>query len=121
MQISRRADELDENMIVRLAGDIDLSAIVAVRSAFHEVLSDGWSHVIVDLEDVTFLDSAALGILIGLHRRCREASGVCVLVNVQPDAMRLLSVTGLDAVFAVATDIESACVLAQSRSSEVRS
>lgn len=121
MQISRRPDELGEHMIVGLAGDIDISAIVAVRSAFHEVLGDGWNRVLVDLADVTFLDSAAVGILIGLHRRCREAGGACVLVNLQPEHLRIFSATGLDTVFATAADIETACAIAQSASSEVRS
>lgn len=121
MKISRRPDELGENMIVGLSGDIDLSAIVAVRSAFHEVLGDGWNRVIVDLSEVTFLDSAALGIMIGLHRRSREAGGACVLANLQPPAIRLVAATGLDSVFAIASDIETACAVAQSASAEVHS
>ncbi len=121
MQISRRPDELEENMIVGLAGDIDLSAVVAVRSAFHEVLSDGWNHVLVDLSEVTFVDSAALGILIGLHRRCRQTGGACVLVNPQPDIFRILEITQLNTVLAIASDLETACAIAQGTNTEVRS
>ena len=108
-------------MIVELAGDIDLSVIVAVRSAFHEAINDGWNRVVVDLGDVTFLDSAALGVLIGLHRRCRQANGACVLVNPRANVAHLLSLTGLDTVFEIATDIEMGCAVAQSVTAEASS
>lgn len=116
MQISRRTDALEEHMIVGLSGDIDLSAVANVRSAFHEAINDGWATVLVDLTNVTFVDSATLGILIGLHRRCREIGGACVLVGPQPEVSRILSLSGLDALLLVAPTIETACTLASENS-----
>ena len=118
MQISRRTDALQEHMIVGLSGDIDLSAVANVRSAFHEVINDGWVTVLVDLSYVTFVDSAALGILVGLHRRCREKGGACVLVNPQPDVSRILSLTGLDVLLSIASNVETACAIAAQMSTD---
>lgn len=108
-------------MIVGLAGDIDLSATVAVRAAFHEVTSDGWNRVLVDLTDVTFIDSAALGLLIGLQRRCRAADGSLVLVNPQPVVERILATTGLDTLLPSAADIETGCAIAMNATTDVAS
>ena len=68
--------------------------------------------MLVDLTDVSFVDSAALGILIGLHRRCTEKGGACVLVNPQLEVSRILSLSGLDVLLNVAGDIETAAATA---------
>lgn len=112
VQISRRTDALQEHIVIGLSGDVDLSAVANVRSAFHEAINDGWTTVLVDLTEVTFVDSATLGILVGLHRRCRELDGACVLVGPRPEVSRIITLSGLDVLLSVASDIESACALA---------
>ena len=115
MQIAKRTDATEEMMIVALSGDFDLSAVASVRSVFHEVTSDGWSIVLVDLEAVDFVDSAALGVLIGLQRRCRAIDGECVLAAAQPEVTRLLEVTGLDTIFLTSASVEAGAALALQR------
>ena len=112
VHISRTTDPLNEQMIITLVGDIDLSAVANVRSTFHEVINDGFYSVLVDLADVTFVDSAALGILIGLHRRCTEKGGACVLVNPRLEVSRILSLSGLDVLLNIAADTETAIAAA---------
>lgn len=121
MQISRRTDALQEHIVIGLSGDLDLSAVANVRSAFHEALNDGWNSVLVDLGEVAFVDSAALGILIGLNRRCSESGGACVLVNPQPAVSRILTLSGLDVLLSVAGDIETAASLASHSSNSAAS
>ena len=121
MLITKRTDATEEMMIVGLAGDFDLGAVASVRSVFHEVTNDGWSMVLVDLSEVSFVDSAALGVLIGLHRRCRMKNGQCVLVAAQPEVVRLLEVTDLDKLFLTATSVEAAAVLASQQQAASRS
>ena len=113
MLITRCTDALEELMIVGLAGDFDLSAVARVRSAFHDVVKDGWTSVAVDLGEVTFLDSAGLGVLIGLHRRCRMNEGICVLLDPQPEVTRLLETSGLDALLQTAKNLDDARDLTQ--------
>ena len=121
MQIVRRTDVLDDHVIVELSGDFDLSAVSRVRSAFHEIVGDGWTKVIVDLSDVTFADSAALGILVGLQRRCREAGGSCALVGATDAVGRLLATSGLDTIIPMADSVEhAATVTAASSAGTVR-
>ena len=87
-----------------------MSSVARVRSAFHEVLRDGWSNVLVDLSDVGFVDSAGLGVLIGLQRRCREAGGSCVLVAASDDVGRLVVASGLEGVLPMSASVERAVV-----------
>jgi anti-sigma B factor antagonist len=52
--------------------------------------------VVVDLARVTFLDSTALGTLVGLLRRQREAGGELRVVLPETTARRIFEVSGLE-------------------------
>lgn len=65
---------------VRLSGEIDTYTVPQVRGAFQKVPATTGHKVVVDLTDVTFLDSSGIGAIIGLHRRVADADGRLVLV-----------------------------------------
>ena len=95
-------------MIVALVGDLDLASVPTVRSASAEIAADGWKHVVVDLGDVNFIDSAGMGALIGLRRRALAAGGECVLASPTSEVSRQLEAAELDRLFAVYTDVDEA-------------
>ncbi len=119
MRIAQHTDVLDDHVVIVLSGDLDLSAVARVRSVFHEVLRDGWNRVVVDLSEVGFIDSAGLGVLIGLQRRCRENAGVCALLNPSTDASRLISTSGLAALLPSVDSLEGAITITQPALSNV--
>ncbi|MER7070994.1 STAS domain-containing protein [Terrabacter sp. NPDC000476] len=53
----------------RLTGEIDTYTVPEVRHAFEDLEVPPGGHVVVDLQDVTFLDSSGLGAIIGLYHR----------------------------------------------------
>ena len=57
--------------------------------------------VVVDLADVEFLDSSALGMLVKALKRARAAGGDLALTRPQPRVWKVFEVTRLDEVFAV--------------------
>ena len=108
MKISRDTDALGEHMVISLAGDFDLGAASSVRSAFAQILTDGWERVYVDVSEVTFADSVALGLLIGLQRRCTERGGAATLIAPGPELRKLISLSGLDQVLPSSPSVEAA-------------
>lgn len=99
MQVVHAADSTDEVMILGLLGDLDLSSVPTLRSAGMKILADGWNRVVVDLAAVDFIDSAGLGVLIGLRRRCLLADGECVLVIQNTEVLRVLETSEVDRLF----------------------
>lgn len=108
MQVVHAADSSDEVMIVRLLGDLDLSSVATLRSTGITLLADGWNNVVVDLAGVEFLDSAGIGVLIGLRRRCLLADGECVLAEPSDGIRRLLETSEVDRLFRVFDTAERA-------------
>ncbi|MEZ5126568.1 MAG: STAS domain-containing protein [Thermoleophilia bacterium] len=87
--------------IVTLAGEVDIYTAPRFKEGMLELLDGGVHTLIVDLSGVTFIDSTALGVLIGGLRRVHDAGGSMALVVATPAVERVLSITGLDRVFAV--------------------
>lgn len=57
------------------------------------------NHLILDLNDVHFIDSAALGRLVGLKKRVNGVGGQFTIRHVDPSLMDLFRITRLDHVF----------------------
>jgi anti-sigma B factor antagonist len=89
---------------VAVHGELDLSTSPELGDALRRELNDGRS-VIVDLSNVTFIDSTALNTLVGALRLC-ESNGTSLAVGRRLPAQvsRVFEITGLDAVLPVASD-----------------
>jgi anti-sigma B factor antagonist len=87
--------------VVRVSGEIDIRTAPELRDSLAGVLDAGADKVVVDLEGVEFLDSTALSVMVGAHKRLvRKGSGL-VLVCTREPILRVLTVTGLSRVFTV--------------------
>ncbi len=68
---SVRCEQRDGGVVVVAEGEIDLSTSPAVREQLRA--PDAQAPVVVlDLRDVTFMDSSGLGAIVGQHKRARE-------------------------------------------------
>ena len=77
------------------------------------VIEGGADRVVVDLADVSFMDSSGLGVLIGALRRLRELGGHLALVCGEGPVRRVLAITGLDRLFPVHGSVERAMASAE--------
>jgi anti-sigma B factor antagonist len=82
-------------VIATVAGEIDISTVARLRERLYE-LADNGGTLIVDLNRVTFIDSAGLGALVGTARRAAGHGGSLLAVCAQPQPRRLLWMTGVD-------------------------
>ncbi|MRR11116.1 anti-sigma factor antagonist, partial [bacterium] len=57
--------------------------------------------ILVDLDEVGFIDSSGLGVLVGGMRRVKERSGSLRLVCTRENILKIFRITGLDKVFPV--------------------
>jgi anti-sigma B factor antagonist len=89
-------DETPEGLpIVVLTGEVDLARAPALQETFEQLLSAGRSTIVVDLLNVTFLDSTALGVLVVALGRCQKAGGDLHLILADPRILKVFEITGL--------------------------
>jgi anti-sigma B factor antagonist len=72
--------------------------VVTLRGELDAHDAPAQPRVVLDLAQVTFLDSTALGCIVGLLRRVGEAEGELRVVLPSAPTVRIFEITGLDAV-----------------------
>ncbi|MCZ7590112.1 MAG: STAS domain-containing protein [Gaiella sp.] len=88
--------------LLTLRGELDAHDAPRLRSTFAEALAGApaGTRVVLDLAQVSFMDSTVLGSIVGLLRRIREADGELRVVLPGAPAVRIFEITGLDALLA---------------------
>ena len=80
---------------VAFSGDLDVSTAPAIREAFLDPGVADASTLHVDLRDATFLDSAALGLIVTVCRRAREAGNAFGVICGNGSVRRVIAISGL--------------------------
>jgi anti-sigma B factor antagonist len=89
-----------ESSSVVLRGEIDAHSAPALAGRF-ETLPAGDDDVVIDMSEVTFMDSSGLRVLIDLHERLAATSRRLVIGSPSQPVTRLLEVAGLADHFAI--------------------
>ncbi len=83
------------DVVLAVAGELDLAASAAWDASVDEALGQVPSSVTVDLAATTFVDSSGLRLLLMLRHRAADAGTTFTVTNISPAVARLLEVTGL--------------------------
>ncbi len=98
----------DERHVVAVRGEIDLFTAPELKSALADAIEEGRSRIVVDLSETTFLDSTALGVLIGAVKRLRSREGRLTIVNTDDNIAKTFEITGLDQIFTIRSSRDDA-------------
>ena len=94
--------------VVTAAGDIDIQTVPALTDALDEALGNRPGRVVVDLQQVGFLDSSGLGVLVGAQKRARAQNSAVVVVASADNVTKLFRITRLTEVFPIYASVEDA-------------
>ena len=97
-------------VIAAVTGDIDMSTVAGLRERLLG-LADSGQPLIVDLNRVTFIDSAGLGALVSAARRAAEHGGSVHAVCSRPQTRKLLWLTGVDRRIPLTATVDRALML----------
>jgi anti-sigma B factor antagonist len=98
----------DEYVLVAAAGEFDVHTAPELRSAMLDAIASPRPGVVVDLSEVTFLDSSGLGVLVGGLKRATAGGQWMRLVCPIARILRLFEITGLTKVFDLYPTVEAA-------------
>ena len=86
-------------VVLSVHGEADLHVAPDLRDRIASAIADGADALVLDLTETTFVDSMALGVLLGANKRMRGEGGRLGLVVSRPDVRRIFEITLLDRVF----------------------
>ena len=103
----RGIDRRNGAVVIHLAGELDLYNAPEVRSALLELCSEQPERLVIDLGEVDFVDSTALGVLIEARTKLDDRE-TFLLAAPGLETHRALSISGLDQHLAVHETVEAA-------------
>ncbi len=98
----------DGVVLVDVAGAVDVYTAAQLRSALDSHIGRGHTRLVLDFDDVDFLDSTGLGVLVARLKLVRVQDGWIRLVCSSEKILRVLRITGLDKVFPIFATVEAA-------------
>ncbi|WP_243290133.1 anti-sigma F factor antagonist [Bacillus sp. FJAT-47783] len=89
--------EVKKNVLcVRLSGELDHHTTEELRNQVNEVVeTQKIEHMVFNFQDLRFMDSSGLGVILGRYKQIRNIGGEMVVCAVSPPIKRLLDMSGL--------------------------
>src|SRR5699024_7960254 len=83
-------------LVVRLSGELDHHEAEILREIWQQRLRDeNVCHVILNLEDMIFMDSSSIGVLLGRYKEISQDGGELVICKVNPSLKKIFDMSGL--------------------------
>jgi anti-sigma B factor antagonist len=100
--------ELDEQTtVVSVEGELDLSTAPRLKAVLIESLDAGSERIVVDLSRVTFIDSTALAVLVGVNKRLPATARLAIVWTLEK-VLQIFEFSGTDGLFAIFPTLEQA-------------
>jgi anti-sigma B factor antagonist len=97
-------EETDSAARVVLEGELDIATTPRADAELRRVEQNGARVIVLDLRQLTFMDSTGLRLLVAADARARDAGHRLAIVRGPPAVHRVLEITGLDAKLDVIAD-----------------
>ena len=92
--------------LITVTGEVDLATSPELDTAIIAAIDAAAASVVIDLSDVSFMDSSGLGVIVRALKRCREAENDLDLVITNERVLKVFGITGLDQVIPIHASIQ---------------
>ena len=95
--------------VIPFVGDLDAHTAPMLQKAVDRTIASApASSIVIDLTDVPFIDSSGLSVIVAAHTRLTDAGAGVRLVATSPRVIKVLALTGLNAIIPTFPTVEDA-------------
>ncbi|MBR0598416.1 STAS domain-containing protein [Sinanaerobacter chloroacetimidivorans] len=96
LKIQSKFNEELEKWDFVAAGEVDISTAPQLRELLNGAYQEKKADILIHMDDLTYIDSTGLGVIIGAFGRMQENKNKITLINPKENIKKLLSITSLD-------------------------
>ncbi len=96
MELNITAKPNPERYVVAVTGEVDISNADKLRKSIDLALEQPTEEVCLDFDEVAYIDSTGIGVLVGAAHHAEEHGKRFAIVNAQPGVMRVAELLGVD-------------------------
>nr|WP_272893622.1 anti-sigma F factor antagonist [Heyndrickxia oleronia] len=83
-------------LCIRLSGELDHHSAESLRENVTQAIENYQiQHLVLNLEQLTFMDSSGLGVILGRYKQIKQKNGEMVVCAISPAVKRLFEMSGL--------------------------
>ncbi len=99
--VTREVSVGGEAVILRLEGTLDVTTVVQFEAKLQELVLDRKLKIIVNLEKLSYISSAGIGVLVYFNQFLRNNRGSIILTNVNRETFRIFELLELPELFQI--------------------
>ena len=89
--------QIRNTLVVRIRGEMDMVVAEKLRKEIDRKLdTKKISNLVINLEEVTFIDSSGLGVIIGRFKKISSLNGKMYIVGARPQVHKILMFSGIN-------------------------
>ena len=83
-------------LLIRLKGELDHHTAEQLRLQAEDAIEkNGIKHIVLNLEELHFMDSSGLGVILGRYKKVKKNNGEMIICAISPAVKRLFEMSGL--------------------------
>ena len=106
LKISNKIE--DQIAVLNISGEVDMFSSPQARAAIMEMVKKRVPKIIVELSEVSYMDSSGVATLIEGLQLCHKYNGNLVVANLRDNVREVFELTRLDKIFQIFPDVEAA-------------
>lgn len=107
MKIFSKNLESDE-LLIKIEGEVDVYTSIDLKKEITKLIEEGQNNIIIDLENVNYMDSSGLGVLVALLKELKKIGGELKLINLPVSVKKIFDLTRLTKFFDIYNNLEDA-------------
>ena len=93
MEHERRRD----TVVVRITGELDHCSSQSIRRELDQLIADpGVKKLVLDVKQMTFMDSSGIGVILGRYRTLRQRGGSVTMKNMNRQVEKVFLLSGMN-------------------------
>lgn len=89
----------EDKVLVTLYDELTVTDAADLREKLYEKIEEGYKQFVIDMDRLSFIDSAGLGILVAAHKRTKERGGQMKIRHAKGAVLEVFEMTRLTSVF----------------------
>lgn len=96
LQIKSNFNDTTEQWEIQLTGELDVATSAEFRNALDVAYGQRPSNMVLELDQLSYIDSTGLGIIIGAYGKMKDQKHTIRLIHPRQNVQKLLRITQLD-------------------------
>ncbi|WP_102345700.1 anti-sigma F factor antagonist [Bacillus sp. Marseille-P3661] len=96
MSLNIHLETKNNVLLIRLTGELDHHTAEELRTKVTNAIEKNKIvHIVLNLEELTFMDSSGLGVILGRYKQIQSQGGEMLVCSISPAVKRLFEMSGL--------------------------